>query len=342
MKLYTSTGSPTGASALFPLPVSVYGALPGYHTPYVEEYNLAVQQQIGGSMNIQLAYVGNTARHQFYYNDANPPNPNIPGATASNYNSRRPYEPGTLSSIYNLFTGANPDYNALQVSFTRRMSHGMSLLANYTYSRAIDISDDYGTTYADLFDVNLDRARAGFDITHALALSWIAQAPQLNRWGWAAKEALGGWQLSGIMTAYSGEPVNILSGVNSSLDGLTYDRPNLVGNPDLPGRSRAAQIREFFNTAAFAPATGFYGTAGRDIVNGPAAVNWNVSLSKDFHIHESQSLQLRIDSFNLFNEVNFAAPSATRSSSNFGQLTATASNAAGNGRIFQFALRYLF
>jgi hypothetical protein len=133
-------------------------------------------------------------------------------------------------------------------------------------------------------------------------------------------------------------PVPLLSGVDSNVDGITTDRPDLVGNPVLPGgRSRAAQIRQFFNTAAFARAVGLDGTAGRNIVRGPAAVNWNISAFKDFQIQENHRIQFRTDFFNLLNEVNLATPNGTLTSPSFGQVTA-----AADGRVLQFGLKYRF
>lgn len=330
----------TAANALFPKPISLQGALaPGFTMPYVQEYNFTLQQQLNGSMNVQIAYVGNTSRHLFIWNDANPPIYVSGASTASNYNNRRPYLPGTFAGISTLYTGENANYNSLQVTFTRRMSHRVSFLANYTYSKSMDIvSDPLGVSSSDLFNLNLDRGPSTYNVPRALALSWIWQTPEVNHGGKIAEEALGGWQLGGILTAYSGEPVNILSGVDSNFDGYSFDRPDVVGNPQMPGgRGRAAQINEFFNTAAFAKAAGLYGTESRNGVHGPAAVNWNVSLSKAFRIREAQSLQIRVDSFNLFNEVNLSAPNGQLTSPNFGKVTA-----AANGRVLQFALKFAF
>jgi hypothetical protein len=140
------------------------------------------------------------------------------------------------------------------------------------------------------------------------------------------------------VTAESGAPVNILSGVDSNLDGIATDRPDLVGNPALPGgRSRASQISQFFNTAAFAKAAGLDGTAGRNIVRGPALANWNVSAFKEFQIYESHRIQFRTDFFNFFNEVNLGSPNGTLTSPSFGKVTT-----AADGRTLQFGLKYRF
>jgi hypothetical protein len=169
-------------------------------------------------------------------------------------------------------------------------------------------------------------------------MSWVWQAPSLKQSGWLGRELVGGWQLNGIVTARSGMPINFLSGVDSNVDGIATDRPDVVGNPVAPsGRSRAAQITQFFNTAAFAKAVGLDGTAGRNLIRGPASANWNVAAFKEFQIREHQVFQFRTDFFNFLNEVNLGAPNATLTSPSFGRVTT-----AANGRVLQFALRYRF
>ena len=142
------------------------------------------------------------------------------------------------------------------------------------------------------------------------------------------------------MTARSGQPLNILSGVDTNVDGVTNDRPNLVANPFTAGdRSRAALIAQYFNTAAFAnlPAGQLYGTLGRNALYGLEAVNWNVSAFKDIHIFERAQMEFRTDFFNIFNQVNFGNPNLTVMSPNFGRITS-----AGAPRILQFGLKLLF
>jgi hypothetical protein len=330
-------------SPIFTYPISQDYLGGNSGTPYVQQYNFAIQQQLSGAMTLQVAYVGNTSRKLYLQRDANAP-VYVPGAsTAANVNARRPYMPGVFGPIYETQTGANADYNALQVTFTRRMSHGFSVLANYTHSKVISLEDDEPTgpasvTFVDSNNLGLDRSAANYNTPDAAAVSWVWQAPRVNRFGWIGQQAIGGWELAGTMTARSGQPVNILSGVDTNLDGNATDRPDVVGNTALGGgRSRAAQITEFFNMAAFAPARGLYGTAGRNNITGPGATTWNVSAFKEFRYRENLRFQFRTDFFNFFNEVNFGAPNATYTSPKFGQLTS-----AADPRILQFGLKFLF
>jgi hypothetical protein len=142
------------------------------------------------------------------------------------------------------------------------------------------------------------------------------------------------------VTAQSGQPLNIVSGVDTNVDGVSTDRPNLAGNVYLSGdRSRAATIGQYFNTSAFAalPAGQLYGTLGRNAIYGPGAVTWNVSAFKDIHVFEGAQLEFRTDFFNIFNQVNLKNPNATLTSANFGRITS-----AGAPRILQFGLKLLF
>ncbi len=331
------------ASPVFVLPLSANYLGENSGSPYVQQYNFAVQQQLGSVMNVQAAYVGNVSRKLYLQRDANAP-VYLPGAsTTANVNSRRPYLPGTFGPIYETETAANASYNSFQLTFTRRFAHGLSLLANYTFSKSIDTLSDDPTGVSNVSFVNsnnfaLDRAVSSFNTPHVFSLSWVYEVPRVRRGGWLARQVTGGWQLNAILTARSGQPVNITSGTDTNLDGNTNDRPDAVGNPKLGGdRSRAQAIAQFFNTAAFVPTASLYGSAGRNILYGPGSVNWDAAAFKQFRIHESHQVQLRGEFFNALNQVNFGNPNGTLSSPNFGKITS-----AGAPRILQFSAKYLF
>lgn len=329
----------------FVLPATANYLGEGSGTPYVQQYNFTVQQQIGQSMSLQVGYVGNVSHNLYVQRDANTPI-YIPGAsTPSNLNTRRPYLPGIYGAIYELETAGNASYNSLQATLTRRLSHGFSLRANYTWSKSIDTLSDDPTSISTVGFVNsnnfaLDRAVSSFNVPQVFSMSWVWQAPAFKRWGMLGSEIFGGWELDGLMTARAGTPLNITSGTDTNLDGNTNDRPNLVGNPVFGGSRPTSQlVSEFFNTAAFAalPAGQLYGSAGRNLIRGTSAVDWDVSAFKSFPVTEHQAVQFRTDFFNIFNEVNFSNPNTTFTSANFGKITA-----AGSPRILQFALKYIF
>ena len=313
-------------------------------TPYVQQYNFTIQQQIRETMSFQVAYVGNTGRKLYIVRDANAPIYG-PGATTGNLASRRPYLPAVFGGIYETETAANSNYNSLQLTFTRRFARNFSLNANFVWSKTIDLADAEATSISNVTvsDSNAfwrDRGPAGFHYPKVFNMSWIYQAPEMRRWGWVGSQVLGGWQLNGITTARSGSAQNVLSGTDTNVDGVATDRPNVVGDPNLGGdRSRADQIAMFFNTAAFAkvPANTPYGNAGRNVLIGPNAVNWNIAAMKEFRIVEGKKLQFRTDFFNVFNQVNLGNPNTTLTNGNFGKVTAAAAP-----RMLQFGLKLYF
>jgi hypothetical protein len=139
--------------------------------------------------------------------------------------------------------------------------------------------------------------------------------------------------------ALSGAPVNILSGVDNSLTGVGWDRPDLIGDPTRSHANHNDLIQAFFNTAAFvANQPGRYGSTGRNILNGPKQGTLDLSLSKSFAISDRLGkIQFRTESFNTLNQVNFGQPVPQLNNRNFGKV-----QSAGDPRILQFALRYVF
>jgi hypothetical protein len=341
-----------GLGVTFPLPVGVFQFVPPVPapwmnrdnvTPYVQQYNFTIQQQLRQNLSLDVAYVGNVSRHLQEIRDANAPI-YIPGqSTSANTNARRPFEPGAVGAISETETGANSDYNALQVTLNRRFSRGLTLLANYTYSKVIDIqsADQQSTavTFTDNYHLNIDRGPASFDIRNIFNMSFVYEPPKVERWGFVGKQLLSNWQINAIARYLSGHPFSVTSGMDTNLDGNNIDRANLVGNPHLDtGRSRSQLISAYFSKAAFqTPVTGSDGNSGRDILYGPGAANWDMSFFKNIPVRENRRLQFRAEFFNIFNKPNFNNPTAVLSNPNVGQILG-----AGGGRVIQFGLKFAF
>jgi hypothetical protein len=148
-------------------------------------------------------------------------------------------------------------------------------------------------------------------------------------------EAVGGWQVAGIVTAQSGFPFSVTeySDPSNTAGGFDY-RPNLIGNPSVSNQS----IAEWFNPAAFAvPANYTFGNAGRNILRGPGLQNWDLSLLKNFHFNERIYLQFRAEAFNTFNHPHFYNPD-----SNFQDGTAGQILGASDPRLLQLAAKIYF
>ena len=138
---------------------------------------------------------------------------------------------------------------------------------------------------------------------------------------------INGWQISAIVTLESGLPFTVTTGKDNNLDGNTNDRGNLMGNPVLdPHRGQSNVTAEWFNTAAFAsPANGSDGTSARNLLTGPGTKNVDMGIFRNFKIRERMTLQARGEFTNSFNIVNLGNPTATMSSSLFGQIRSAAS-----------------
>jgi Carboxypeptidase regulatory-like domain/TonB-dependent Receptor Plug Domain len=331
---------------------TISGVEPNASYPYVMEYNLTVEQQIGKSWAARMAYVGSQSRKFFLSRDINEP-VYVPGAavTSSGLNTRRPYQPTPttyqFSQIVQNADANNANYNALQLTLTRRFEHGFSLLASYVWSKSMDITSidpaNITLTLSDQTYLKRDYARSDYNIPQIFFASYIWAIPGTSHFGAFGKYVLNGWQVNGITTIRTGIPYNSLSGKDSNLDGIATDRPNIVGNPIFPGhRSRTDKINQFMNIAAFAqtPAGVPYGNAQRNIAIGPGYVNTDLSGFKNIPMWKESNLQFRAEFFNIFNNVNLANPNATLSSPSFGKISALYTNASP--RVIQFALKLSF
>lgn len=313
--------------------------------PYLQQFNLTLEQQYGANWGTRLAYVGNLGRHFYVNRDQNAPLFNAT-ATKANAPNRRPYYSiGYSSSISMLDPIANSSYNSLQLTVTRRFARGLSLDASYVWSKAFDdLSADPGSAtdfgLSDQYDIGHDRGLSTLDVPQHFVASVIYALPKVDRFGIAGKELFSGWQVNAIETLSTGNPFNILSNVDSNLDTINTDRPNVIGNPLLgSGRSKLDKINEFFNTGSYQqlPAGIPYGNSPRDPIVGPGTVNTDLSAFKQFAIHERLNVLFRIEAFNLFNNTNLNNPNGTLTAAQFGSITG-----AGAPRILQIAAKIQF
>jgi hypothetical protein len=189
------------------------------------------------------------------------------------------------------------------------------------------------------FNWNANIGPSDFDITHRFVASGLFEHPKLEHRNPIVRTALGGWQSNFIFSAQTGTPLNIVSGVNNSLNGVGGDFADLTGTSwKIDHSSKAAEIGEYFNTAAFkVNAVGTIGNGRRNQLRGPGAWNINYSLFKNFRLTERFNLQFRGEFFNVLNHANLQAPNTTVTSPTFGQITS-----ADDPRIIQFGLRLVF
>ena len=334
--------------------------------PYAQDWNLNVQRSFGADWLFQIGYVGTNGVKLPRFIEGNP-TVYVPGqSTEDNVNQRRLYSGCTLASPNNCVYGsvgeiagvANSSYNALQTSLRKRFGHGLSFLASYTFSKSIDDVSSLNITGSasqpvagenDLpqnpFNLAAERGRSMFDARHRFVLSYEWSPPWWKQGHTWYQRVLGNWQLNGITTYMSGTPFTVfdsqdvsLVGTAPEITGFSSNRPNLVGDPN----SGPHTVQEWFNINAFQrlnPVTqaGQFGTAGRNIVQGPGYQNWDFSAFKNIPIAEAKQLQLRAEVFNIFNHANFRLPDSDISSPTFGQI-----QEAQPPRLVQLALKFLF
>lgn len=353
----------------FPAIVSVYSLQPGvkWTTPTIYDWNVTFERQLRNDTVLHASYVGLRGNHLRQDTDLNP-GVYTAGSSAS-LQSTRPYQPfGDI--IENRNSGAS-GYNALQVDLEKRPAGGsgilnqITLLANYTYSRAMEYglssnggitdvgsSKGSGMSFYDPRQHAFDTGLAVFDHTHRFVASYVWNLPKMMGSNVATRTFLGGWQWTGIFTATSGDPMTIGAGTDQSRTGLNGDRADFVGSGSLgqigtptPCDPTVTHCVAFLNKGVFGkPAVGTYGNSGKGNWRGPSLWDVDTGLLKTFTpmtSHENVNFQFRAEFFNLFNHPQWADPNTTLSNSAFGTIRNTVGTTA-DSRIIQLALKMNF
>jgi hypothetical protein len=216
---------------------------------------------------------------------------------------------GTFALINN---GDISNYNALQLQYRKRLSHGLEALGNYTWSHSIDTNSDTQNTSipGSLLPVGGDRGSSAFDVRHSLSGAFVYNAPKMKTNAFV-KKVTEGWSLSGLVSARTGFPVDIRNFIFQS--GFFYSiRPDLVPDQPIWNDSPGAPGGRVLNFNAFAtPPTFRQGNMPRNFVPGFGATQVDSSLGRNFPFTERVHLQFRADVFNLFNHPNFANPNGS-------------------------------
>ncbi|MCC6365976.1 MAG: hypothetical protein IT165_20865 [Bryobacterales bacterium] len=320
--------------------MSVYGYIQrDWREPQLATWNLTFERQLGASWVARIAYAGNKGTYlasgALGFRESNPA-VYIPGAsTTGNTQSRRinpNFGPVGLFSSDN-----NSHYHSVRFNIEKRYAHGLTILGNYTFSKMMDDFGNSGTTNP--FNRRFDYGRSNDDVPHVFHFSGVWQIPNMPLHGLAGR-LINGWSLSGVNTWSSGFPISITSGKDNSLSGVGADRADYVGGaPGLDtGRSHADLIQQYFNVSAFTfNAPGTFGNSGKNILRSPRSFNTDMGVLKDFRANERMAFQFRTEFFNVFNNVNFSAPSTNLASASVGKITS-----AANPRILQLALKFRF
>jgi hypothetical protein len=332
-----------GPNSAFALPLTFSFFNPHWHMGYVQAMNVTIEQQLAANLVVRASYVGDRGVNLQDFNEQNPAIYG-PGAIVGNTNQRRSLYPN-FGSMIELNNAAWSHYNALQLTLEKRMSHGLSFVANYTRAKATDneSSDlDATLTNPNPFNPSFNNGRADDDVPNTFSLNGVFQEPSLAsqpRW---LRLVAGGWALSGIASWSNGDPFSIISGQDNSRSGVGLDRANLVAgvSPYLSsGRLKSQKILEYFNTSAFAEnPLGTFGNSSRNLIRNPNYFNLDASLQRNIPIRDKVHLNFRVEGFNATNHVHFNQPGNNlNATSSFGKITT-----AGDPRILQLVGRLEF
>jgi len=318
---------------------------------YTQQWNVGLQQQLGDATLVDVAYVGNKGTSlqwgSGFEENSLPsellslgaalndrvPNPffgiirtgALSGATVTRRQLLLPY-PQYTSVFRNAPMAASSIYHGLMLKLERRVTRGLTVLANYTWSKQIEDSSgqegflDRAGGIQDFYNRRAERALSSFDTPHRVVLSAVYDLPigkgralggNMSR---ALDHLLGGWTLSGIAVYQSGLPLII------SRPSVRSDKSPLLDDPT---------VDRWFDTTAFTPAAPFtFGNVSRaqpDLRTDPLR-NIDITLGKYVSLPRGMRLQIRADAFNLTNTPRFGAPNGTVASATFGQVTSQANN----------------
>lgn len=346
---------------------TIYSVAPGFRPAIIHQFSLNLQAEIHTGWLFEAGYVGTRGTRlvrQRSLNQALTASPSDPirGAnfnTVANISERVPVPGVPPDSLVIMESDGNSWYNALEVSLTKRLSHGLEFLASYTFSKTLDTdgSDINSTSTGNaltLGDQNAPsqrRGRASFDRTHRFVFSetWTLPSPSIG----IPRAVLGGWHLATVITIQSGTALTIADTNANNVFGISEDRAQLSGNCTknqlVTGGPTASKLNNYFNAPCFTapPVIGAdgigtaFGNSGTGIVDGPGQANLDLAVSKTIALAwplEKSSVQLRAEFFNALNHPQFANPDTNFSSSTFGVISST----SVNPRVGQLALRFSF
>jgi hypothetical protein len=338
--LTTRNGFPRTAATGLP---SYFGLDVRARTPYVQQWNAAVQRELPGRTLLELAYIGSKGTKLGRYRQFNTP---AHVETGENLAPR----PGDLQSlrtfpelgrIIQRQHIANSSYHSLQVKVERSLSARLSVLASFVWSKAIDDADSvipgqYESAGAqDERNLRLERGLSFSNPGRRIAAAYVYRLPDAR----FAGPLLRHWTLSGTVTLQDGAPVDPFYFALDFANSGTHNRPNVVPgvSAKLPRSERTAD--RFFNTDAFtAPAPFTFGNAGRNSIPGPGNNIFDFALQRDFRVREGHTVRFRTEVFNAFNHPNWGiAGPYPDFGPFFGKIFSS-----GEPRRMQFALRYDF
>ena len=336
----------------------------GSRSGYSQQWNFNIQRELAGKLSVEVAYTGSRGLklpdgpNGIEWNQLDPrylslgsrlletvPNPflglidagTLSAARVTRGQLLRPY-PQYLGVLSARPATAASTYHAAQARVEKRFSNGLTLLVAYTKAKLIDDSSQTvgflgpAPEHQDIYNRRADRAVSGLDISQRVVTNFIYDLPigRSKAIGGSMPRllslAVGGWQVNGIVTFSTNVPLAIVNSQNNSNAFNPVQRPNSLGNPELPGdRPTSERLARWFDPDKFAqPAAFSFGNLGRTLPNvrGDTIRNFDLSLFKYIRIRERFRLELRGEFFNGFNTPRFASPNLNFGAGNFGRVNA--------------------
>jgi hypothetical protein len=301
---------------------------PAFRAPSYQDYNVSLQHEIMPNTVFELGYVGTKGTHLLGDIDINQPTVAAREAVANQgigINAIAPYIGyGVITERAPVFTS---NYNSLQATLNRRLSHGLQVGVAYTWSKLLTTNPvDRGEATYNTYDLKQSYGLSTLNTPQILSVNYVYQEPFFKSQrglGWV----LGGWEISGIVSMQSGQsqlitqdtdPWALVSTNTSTPACTTPPCPLYPGGLGMTGStvylfanqsgsaSGSKNVNKFFNTAAFSDAVGNFGNSAPGAVLGPGFQRWDTSLFKNVRFGERVNLQLRLETFNTFNHVSAA------------------------------------
>jgi len=333
-------------------------------TPYTEEYNLAVEHQFARGLDVRIGYVGQHDLKQNNYGGPGNYNPNI------NLPSQPVLTTGTVQSTYQVqpFSAINlllapifhSSENSLQVGVHKQYSHGLAFGAEYQWTRVLgteNLENPSGATPSDSYGPIGGITPQVLELNYSYLLPFGHGQMFLSSAGNLVNKAISGWQFTGITDIQSGQPFSVTysapgsytpPGTSTPYVGLVSGRASVVPGVALYPASKSRA--QWFNPAAFTAPTNSagipgaaYGNSGYNMLRGPRFQGWDMSLQKNTRFGDRYNVQLRADSFNVFNHPNLGTPNASISNTaTVGTITSISGTPAYEQRTVEFAVKFSF
>ena len=381
---------PFPSNYVFPRPILVteYDPSGNFQVPVTGDYNLTIEHELPGGLAARVAYVGSASRHQLVNLELNPAVNNGSGLSADQrrvYNTAPKVAPCTVAAgcganytdIVEASMSGSAGYNSLQLTLEKKMSHNISFLANYTWSKSID-DLPYALGVSNTEDLNagesyvypvypagastwnppnykaLDIGPSDFDHTGVLSFSYVVGLPTLRQGNSIVKALLNGWRTSGLVQYRTGDALTAAVGASKdvSMTGINQDRGQFTGLPLYTKQTgtgtcvaTTAHCVNFIAPGSIVTPTNTgansgtgFGNVVKGSIRGPAYTNWDAAVIRSFPIFRESDLEFRAEYFDVLNHTELSDPTLNPTSSALGTITAT----TGGPRIAQFSLKMRF